>query len=538
LKLAVAASLALTSATAPAAANELGAALVGGIFGGVIMNEANKNKRRTSNSAGYSAARQQNREVQTSLNYFGFPAGVADGVMGAKSRSAAAQYQAYLGYPATGKLTAYERDFLVSSFSRAQIGGPQVIKAMQGPEGTRGLLRTWRDEAAGVRSASSGGYGYGGLPVEVSGAIDEIASSTEPSAEQLMQRSGFMHLADINGDGKNDYLIDTSVSGSSFWCGPSHCAVMVFASTPQGYSRNDFQARDVTMASFSCHQGTCRMNDQGSVLAAVPAPAPAPAAPAGGTVLASAASQPQAAAQPLGGIQLFAAPAAGAPAPSLASYCSKVSLLTSSNGGYATAASMTDPELALGEQFCLARSYAINEGEARVAKLQGVSQEQVDSQCDAFGPAVQPFLAKLGSQGSGAVLADVQKFVLQSNMSLDQLSNTAAICLFSGYRRDNLDVALGAALLLTGTGQRPYGELVGHHLAQGFGAKASAPRAQDWFAVAVSAIEGGSQPVFAPGQPERTSLIKAAAADLDGAAQPQPVPAASSAAALPVFGSN
>lgn len=531
MRLAVAASLALTTATAQASANELGAALVGGILGGVIMNEANKNKKRsTGNSAAYSAQRQQNRETQTALNYFGFPAGTPDGVMGRKSRAAISQYQAYLGFPASGQLTPYERDFLMSSYSRAQIGGPQVIKAMQGPEGTRGLLRSWRDEAAGVRTASSG-YGYGGLPVEVSEAIDEIASSTEPSAGQLMQRSGFMHLADINGDGKNDYLIDTSVSGSSFWCGASHCAVMVFASTPQGYSRNDFQARDVTMANFSCHQGTCRMTDQASVPAAVPAPAPAPQQ--GSTVMASAGQ-----AQPLGGIQLFGAPAAEAPAPSLASYCSKVSLLTSSNGGYATAANMADPELALGEQFCLARSYAINEGEARVAKLGGVSQAQVDSQCDSFGPAVQPFLAKLGSQGSGAVLADVQKFVLQSNMSAEQLTNTAAICLFSGYRRDNMDVALAAALLMSAAGQRPYGELVGHHLAQGFGATRDGSRAQDWFTVAVTAIEGGAEPVFAPGQPERTALIKAAAAGLGGAALAQPVPASGTAAALPVFGSN
>ncbi len=540
IKLALVAALALSAPVGPAAASDLGAALVGGILGGVIVNEAGKNKRRTtSNSTAYSAQRQQNRETQSSLNYFGFPAGTPDGVMGRKSRTAIAQYQAYLGFPSSGQLTAYERDFLVSSYARAQIGGPQVIKAMQGPDGTRGLLRTWRDEAAGVRSAS-GGYGYGGVPVEVSQAIDEIASSTEPSAEQLMQRSGFMRLADINGDGKNDYLIDTSVSGSSFWCGASHCAVMVFASTPQGYSRNDFQARDVTMANFSCHQGTCRMNENNTVQAAAPAPAPAPAPQQGGTVLAAApapAPAPAPTAEPLGGIQLFAAPAASAPAPSLASYCSKVSLLTSSNGGYVTVASMTDPELALGEQFCLARSYAINEGEARVAKLQGVTQAQVDSQCDGFGPAVQPFLASLSTKGSTAVLADVQKFVLQSNMSLEQLTNTAAICLFSGYRRDNMDVALGAALLMAGTSQRPYGELVGHHLAQGFGAGKSVTGAQDWFGVAVQAIETGAEPVFAPGQPERVALIKAASAGLS-APLVQPVPASGTASALPVFGSS
>lgn len=559
LKQALAATIVLTSVAGPTAADNLGAALVGGLIGGAIINEARRNNRTTtrrSTTRTYSPARAQNRETQTSLNYFGFPAGTPDGVMGRKSRTAIGQYQAFMGFPTTGQLTPYERDFLVSSYSRAQIGGPQVIKAMQGRNGVRGLLHTWRDEAAGTRSAGLGysGSGYGGLPVEVSQAVDEIAASAEPSADQLLQRSGFIHLADLNGDGRNDYMIDTSVSGSSFWCGASHCSVMVFASTPQGYQRNDFMARGVTTASFSCHQGVCRMNEgtqmasaaaptapvqpvqNGTVMVAAPAPAAVSPAPAPAPVAASAAAP--APAQPLGGIQLFSAPAASAPVLSLASHCSKLSLLTGSNGGYMTQASMTDPELALGEQFCLARSYAINAGESMVAKLGGVTQAQIDSQCDAFGPAVQPYLAQLGSASSAAVVADVQKFVLQSNMSIEQLSDTAGICMFSGYRRDNMDVALGAALIMVGIGQRPYGELMGHHLSQGFGVAKSTAQAQDWYALAIGALESGAQPVFAPGQPERTALIKAASAQLGGATLAQPVPAAASGSVLPTFSNN
>lgn len=552
LKTAMAASLVLTSGAGSAVANDLGAALVGGLIGGVIVNEVNRNKRtntrRTTTNRNYSAARAQNRETQTSLNYFGFPAGTPDGVMGRKSRSAISQYQVFMGFPATGQLTPYERDFLVSSYNRAQIGGPQVIKAMQSGNGVRGLLHTWRDEATG------GGYGgttYAGMPVEVSEAVEEIAASSEPSAEQLLQRSGFIHLADLNGDGKNDYMIDTSVSGSSFWCGASHCSVMVFASTPQGYQRNDFMARGVTTADFSCHQGTCRMNEgtqmasvaaptppvqNGTSLATAPAPTAAAPAPAPATTLA--ATTPTAPAQPLGGIQLFAAPSTSGPTPSLASHCSKLSLLTGSNGGYMTEASMTDPELALGEQFCLARSYAINAGEGMVSKLGGLTQAQVDSQCDAFGPAVQPFLAKLGDHSSEAVVSDVQKFVLQSNMSIDQLANTAGICLFSGYRRDNMDVALGAALLMVGIGQKPYAELIGHHLSQGFGITKATEQAQDWYGLAIRALEGGAEPVFAPGQPERTGLIKTAAAQLGGTPLTQPVPATASGTFLPTFSSD
>lgn len=530
LRAAVATSFLLTTASAPAMASDLGAALVGGIIGGVITNEVNKNRRaapRTStrSSTAYSATRAANRETQTALNYFNFPAGTPDGVMGSRSRAAVSQYQVFMGFPATGRLTPYERDFLVSSYSRAQVGGPQVVKAYQAPNGIRSLLVTWRDESFG-KSPSTG---YAGLPIEVSEAVDEIAESAEPTAEQLLQRSGFIQLADMNGDGKNDYMIDTSVSGSSFWCGATHCTVMVFASTPDGYQRNDFLGRGVTPASFACHRGTCKMHEgEQPVITAEPAPAPAPSAP--GTVLAS----NQAPAAGLGGITLFETPQSTEPQASLTSHCSKVSLLTSSSGGYMTVANMTDPELALGEQFCLARSYAINSGEELMASLQGVSQSQVDAQCDQFGPAVKPYLDQLQLQDANTVMSNVQKFILQSNMSLDQLNNTAAICLLSGYRRDNMDVALGAGLIMTGLGKRPYAELVAHHIALGFGAPTSVERAQDWYTVAVTALEGGADPVFAPGQPERVGLVKLAAQRLGGTPQlAQPVPA--SGTALPSF---
>ncbi len=536
VKSAMVASLFSTASMAPALADNLGAALVGGIIGGVIVNEATKNKNRQQRQQRHvvqkrsysNPARAANRQTQAALNYFGFQAGTPDGVMGRRSRAAVAQYQTYLGFPGTGQLTPYERDFLVSSYSRAQIGGPQVAQALHGPQGLRKVLIVWRDEATGGRVGSGS---YAGLPIEVSAAVDEIAASADPTAEQLLQRSGFMQLADLNGDGKNDYMIDTSVSGSSFWCGASHCSVMVFASTPQGYQRNDFLARGATTADFSCHQGTCRMSTSETELATTPAPAPL--APQDTPVRASTAP---ATGQDGGGLQLFQVPGTKHQRSSLASHCSKVSLLTSSNGGYTTVATMTDPELTLGEQFCLARSYAISSGETLVAALQGVSPQQVDQQCDSFGPVVAPYLAQLGTSSSGALMGDVQKFILTSNMSIEQLEATAGICLFSGYRRDNMEVALGAALIMTGLGKRPYAELIGHHLALGFGAATATSQAQDWYATAVLALENGAEPAFAPGQPERVALIKAASAGLGGQTLAQPVPASATAAQLPTFG--
>ena len=97
-----------------------------------------------------------------------------------------------------------------------------------------------------------------------------------------------------------------------------------------------------------------------------------------------------------------------------------------------------------------------------------------------------------------------------------------------------MDVALGSALLLVGTGNKPYAELVGHHLSQGFGATTNSDLAQDWYMIAVDSLESGVGPVFAPGQPERVSLLRAATERLGGAsaANVTPEPASST---LPSF---
>ena len=72
---------------------DIGDAIVGGIIGGVIVNEASKNRQNRTVKKVYrapvnTAARAEARQVQTALNYFGFPAGTADGVLGQRSRSA------------------------------------------------------------------------------------------------------------------------------------------------------------------------------------------------------------------------------------------------------------------------------------------------------------------------------------------------------------------------------------------------------------------------------------------------------------------
>ena len=123
---------------------------------------------------------------------------------------------------------------------------------------------------------------------------------------------------------------------------------------------------------------------------------------------------------------------------------------------------------------------------------------------------MQQYVAALSLKPMDAVMQDVSGFVLKTGMSPAQLSGTARICLSVGYRTDNMDVAIGSALLLTVLGEKPYGEIIGHHLGLGFGTTERRDLAEAWYAMGLDSIDGGADAVFAPGQPERNSLIRKA----------------------------
>jgi peptidoglycan hydrolase-like protein with peptidoglycan-binding domain len=431
---ALAATVALPSGRAAADfADGLVGGLVGGAVSGIIVNESAKARerkrttttttRRVYRAPVNSVERQQVRETQTALNYFGFPAGTPDGVRGRNTRNAVSQFQGHMGYPVTGYLADYERQFLISSYYRAQSSGAATSQLIaQRGQGTRGLLHAYRDEAVGV---------------------------------------------------------------------PTYAAAPVPA--PQA---------------------------QSPVLAAVPQAAQVPQAEQPAQTNASA---------------LPNLMASGGEGPSLASHCNQVSLITSSNGGFVTEASLSDARFALNEQFCLARTYAIAEGETMAANLKGVTPEQLEDQCRAFGPAMRDYVSALSLNERDAVIGDVRGFVLQSGQSPAQLAGTAKICLSVGYRIDNMNVALGSGLLLTALGEEAYGELMGHHLNEGFGTTRRPDLALAWYDGAVSAVENGAEPVFAPGNSERNSLIRKAAFQSKGAQAPKPQETVQPASTLPTF---
>lgn len=534
LKITLAATIACSlTSRAMADGGDLLGGIVGGMIGAAIVNGANQQQRSTQprrTSTLSSADRARNVEVQTALNHFGFPVGRPDGVLGQRSRGAISQYQALLAFPPTGALTEMERQILLTGYQRALMGGPQITKIVSSsPVGLQGVLLAQRDEMFGTGGGTQMQAAYGGLPPEIAEAVDEIARNSGIEGDQLVQRAGFIQLADMNGDGRSDYLMDTSVTGSGFWCTGEACAVRVFLSAPDGFRRNDFQMADPTPASFLCAVDVCRVQESQPQMAAQPAPEPAaPAAPDSTTVMAAAPAPeaaPEAAteAAPAPALPSFAA-AIAAPKVSFAAHCQAVADKTAGRGGMVqTIALIDDPTQALGEQFCGVAAAARTDGEALMSQVQGFTPDQIADQCKAFAAALTDRVATVASDPRDSVLSDMQAWLGTAGMPADQLVGTARICMSIGYARDDADMALASALVLAGTGNMIYGEIIGHHLAAGVGADRSPERAIDWFDGAAAAVKAGQTPVFLADQGDRIALVQRAAAMVAGKASAPPL---------------
>lgn len=450
--------------------------LVGGIVGGAIGSAAATSatqprqerviiqERRVYQPSVNSYEREQNRNTQEALNYFGFAAGVPDGVLGWRSRNAISAYQAHMGFPVTGHMSDYDRSFLLTSHSRAISGGFQTQQLIAANGGTRGLLNVYYAN-------------------QTAGAV----LNTQPVV----------------------------VSPGPLVVGTP----MVIANQP------------APQTSVVINTGPTAAPQAAAALPAAP-PAAAPA-PAPQTQLAAVEAAPAAVQPATGMMPSFIGQSAEA---SMASFCNKTNLVTSSSGGMVTAASMTDVTVAVGEQFCLARTYVIDQGEQLSATVQGVSLGDMQAQCAAFAPSMRDYVAGMVAKNPNEATDDLQGFVIRSGMNPAQLAANARICLSIGYRMDNADVALASALVLVGLGEAAYGEVLGHHLAHGFGVPKRLDRAADWYDTAAVALDGGAQRVVAPGTADRPVLLRATAVHLrGGGVASQATPAAPQPAALPNF---
>jgi peptidoglycan hydrolase-like protein with peptidoglycan-binding domain len=83
----------------------------------IVNSQKNKQKTtvRRAPSSGYSARRARIRKTQSALNYFGISAGTADGILGSNTRAGISVYQVSLHMPATGEITQFQRNVLMTA---------------------------------------------------------------------------------------------------------------------------------------------------------------------------------------------------------------------------------------------------------------------------------------------------------------------------------------------------------------------------------------------------------------------------------------
>lgn len=220
-------------------------------------------------------------------------------------------------------------------------------------------------------------------------------------------------------------------------------------------------------------------------------------------------------------------------APALSSRCDAVALQGQANGGMMTLGNLSNPSFALSEQFCTARASAVNQGHDLTQAITGLSYADITLQCEGFSTAVAAQTAQLATLAPQQVMGSAQGFAYTTGIPQAELAGTARVCLGVGYGADDMDMAMGSALMLVASGEPAYGELIGHHLREGFGVAINDDAAEAWFDISLTAVEAGAPAVFSPTDAGRLPLIRQAVAMTLGG-QPVPVPA-STVIQVPTF---
>ncbi len=230
-----------------AAGSNAGAAIIGALIGGAIVAGANNNRRTTTRSTASSAQRTENRAVQTALNFFEFPAGTPDGVFGRRTRTAVSNFQSFMDFPISGELTSYQKEFLLNSHQRAELGGAETSRIiLTDPNGSRALLISFMQQQQGGNT----GLGLGNNTVQANNPANDFnggSSSAQTSSTGLpvfitSQESSMNELC-ISGIQPN--------SVEAQFCNLRAYAIDEgdqLASSVQGTTRADIQAQCVSFA--------------------------------------------------------------------------------------------------------------------------------------------------------------------------------------------------------------------------------------------------------------------------------------------------
>ncbi|MEM0936005.1 MAG: peptidoglycan-binding domain-containing protein [Pseudomonadota bacterium] len=205
---------------------------------------------------------------------------------------------------------------------------------------------------------------------------------------------------------------------------------------------------------------------------------------------------------------------------SMEEHCDFVKLSTQTNGGQILANAMTDPDQALGEQFCDARTYLMGQVSSTLSVARA-SEEELMASCETISSAMDPLRGTLAGKSLDGVIAEASG--VSGSFGLTDpaaASEYGAVCIGLGYRNNDPDVALSGALMLVGAGRLPFAEMVAHHAREGFGTPENNEVAMSWYAVGLESIGRNEAPAVLPSQSiQRTAIISAAVSMVNQRAQ-------------------
>ncbi len=186
-------------------------------------------------------------------------------------------------------------------------------------------------------------------------------------------------------------------------------------------------------------------------------------------------------------------------------------------------------------QFCNLRAYAIDEGDRLAASVQGTTRADIQAQCVAFAPTLEPYVSTVSLADAGAAKSELQTWVSTSGASVASLEGIAKVCLGVGYSTDDSDVALASIMTLVGLGQSGYEELLAYHLALGFGfeGKQNIDRGAQWLDNASLAFASGQESITGESGAVRATVAVSLANSMRGL--PTTAPAATGGV-VPAFG--
>ncbi|MEO0343626.1 MAG: peptidoglycan-binding domain-containing protein [Pseudomonadota bacterium] len=178
--------------------------------------------------------------------------------------------------------------------------------------------------------------------------------------------------------------------------------------------------------------------------------------------------------------------------------CDIVALTTGLNGGPIAAENMSDADQALSEIFCEARPFVMSMGSA-VQASSGASEAALSAACKQINTQMSEIRSSLDALTPRRAAASAAE--INSALGIGEIqaaSGYGRICAAEGYRTDNASMALSGLLVLVGSGADEFGELIGHHLREGFGPIKDEKAARNWYVEGLQGIADANPPSILP----------------------------------------